>query len=62
MEKMLTKWKVNTCIFFCCQILTGEDWNAVMYEGIKAYGGAKSIGMIASIYFIIIFVCGNCIL
>ncbi|GBO99757.1 Voltage-dependent calcium channel type D subunit alpha-1, partial [Eumeta japonica] len=43
-------------------ILTGEDWNVVMYEGINAYGGANSAGMLASIYFIIIFICGNYIL
>uniref|UniRef100_H2YSX2 Voltage-dependent L-type calcium channel subunit alpha n=1 Tax=Ciona savignyi TaxID=51511 RepID=H2YSX2_CIOSA len=44
------------------QILTGEDWNVVMYYGIRAYGGASSIGLITSIYFIILFVCGNYIL
>ncbi|XP_026791095.3 calcium channel, voltage-dependent, L type, alpha 1D subunit, a isoform X11 [Pangasianodon hypophthalmus] len=44
------------------QILTGEDWNQVMYEGIKAYGGPSSSGMIVCIYFIILFVCGNYIL
>ncbi|XP_058829321.1 muscle calcium channel subunit alpha-1 isoform X2 [Topomyia yanbarensis] len=44
------------------QILTGEDWNAVMYDGIQAYGGVASIGIIASIYFIILFICGNYIL
>ncbi|XP_049285338.1 muscle calcium channel subunit alpha-1-like isoform X3 [Anopheles funestus] len=44
------------------QILTGEDWNAVMYDGIQAYGGVASLGIIASIYFIILFICGNYIL
>ncbi|XP_046731246.1 calcium channel, voltage-dependent, L type, alpha 1D subunit, a isoform X1 [Silurus meridionalis] len=44
------------------QILTGEDWNQVMYEGIMAYGGPSSSGMIVCIYFIILFVCGNYIL
>nr|XP_014342129.1 PREDICTED: voltage-dependent L-type calcium channel subunit alpha-1D [Latimeria chalumnae] len=44
------------------QILTGEDWNAVMYDGIMAYGGPSSSGMIVCIYFIILFVCGNYIL
>ncbi|EAT36648.1 AAEL011280-PA, partial [Aedes aegypti] len=44
------------------QILTGEDWNAVMYDGIQAYGGVASIGILASIYFIILFICGNYIL
>ncbi|GAA6111217.1 calcium channel, voltage-dependent, L type, alpha 1D subunit, a isoform X1, partial [Tachysurus ichikawai] len=41
------------------QILTGEDWNQVMYAGIMAYGGPSSSGMIVCIYFIILFVCGN---
>uniref|UniRef100_A0A674E7G9 Voltage-dependent L-type calcium channel subunit alpha n=1 Tax=Salmo trutta TaxID=8032 RepID=A0A674E7G9_SALTR len=44
------------------QILTGEDWNAVMYDGIMAYGGPFSSGMVVCIYFIILFVCGNYIL
>ncbi|XP_061687550.1 calcium channel, voltage-dependent, L type, alpha 1D subunit, a [Syngnathoides biaculeatus] len=44
------------------QILTGEDWNAVMYDGIMAYGGPSSSGMILCFYFIILFICGNYIL
>lgn len=44
------------------QILTGEDWNEVMYHGINAYGGVGSPGVLACIYFIILFICGNCIL
>ncbi|CAL1275564.1 unnamed protein product [Larinioides sclopetarius] len=44
------------------QILTGEDWNEVMYDGIRAYGGVESWGVLASIYFIILFICGNYIL
>ena len=44
------------------QILTGEDWNAVMYVGIRAYGGVASPGILACVYFIILFICGNCIL
>ncbi|KAM9409165.1 calcium channel, voltage-dependent, L type, alpha 1D subunit, a [Pholidichthys leucotaenia] len=44
------------------QILTGEDWNAVMYDGIMAYGGPSSYGMIVCFYFIILFICGNYIL
>lgn len=31
-----------------------------MYDGIRAYGGVASIGIIACIYFIILFICGNC--
>ncbi|XP_039626437.1 voltage-dependent L-type calcium channel subunit alpha-1C-like isoform X4 [Polypterus senegalus] len=44
------------------QILTGEDWNSVMYDGIKAYGGPSFPGMLVCIYFIILFICGNYIL
>ena len=28
-------------MFAAVQILTGEDWNIVMYDGIQAYGGIK---------------------
>nr|XP_037876781.1 muscle calcium channel subunit alpha-1 isoform X3 [Bombyx mori] len=52
-------WQALLTVF---QILTGEDWNAVMYEGIKAYGGAGTVGIVACIYFIILFICGNYIL
>uniref|UniRef100_A0A674E2C1 Voltage-dependent L-type calcium channel subunit alpha n=1 Tax=Salmo trutta TaxID=8032 RepID=A0A674E2C1_SALTR len=44
------------------QILTGEDWNSVMYDGIMAHGGPTMPGILVSIYFIILFVCGNYIL
>ncbi|KAK7007293.1 hypothetical protein SK128_018339, partial [Halocaridina rubra] len=40
------------------QILTGEDWNEVMYHGIASQGGTKS-GMIYSLYFIILVIFGN---
>uniref|UniRef100_A0A4W3H913 Voltage-dependent L-type calcium channel subunit alpha-1S-like n=1 Tax=Callorhinchus milii TaxID=7868 RepID=A0A4W3H913_CALMI len=41
------------------QILTGEDWNSVMNNGIMAYGGTSFPGVLVCIYFIILFVCGN---
>ncbi|XP_074833425.1 voltage-dependent L-type calcium channel subunit alpha-1S [Carettochelys insculpta] len=44
------------------QILTGEEWNSIMYDGIMAYGGPSFPGMLVCIYFIILFVCGNYIL
>ncbi|XP_049714057.1 voltage-dependent L-type calcium channel subunit alpha-1S [Elephas maximus indicus] len=44
------------------QVLTGEDWTSMMYNGIMAYGGPSYPGMLVSIYFIILFVCGNYIL
>nr|CAI5847791.1 unnamed protein product [Callosobruchus analis] len=40
------------------QILTGEDWNEVMYNGINALGG-PSTAMIYSLYFIILMLFGN---
>ncbi|CAG4985227.1 unnamed protein product [Colias eurytheme] len=52
-------WQAVLTMF---QILTGEDWNVVMYHGINAYGGVGTPGMLASIYFIVIFICGNYIL
>ena len=33
--------------FLSLQILTGEDWNAAMYDGIQAYGGVKDLGLVA---------------
>ncbi|CAJ0587570.1 unnamed protein product, partial [Mesorhabditis spiculigera] len=44
------------------QILTGEDWNTVMYSGIESFGGVGTLGVIVSIYFIVLFICGNYIL
>ncbi|CAL8143658.1 unnamed protein product [Orchesella dallaii] len=40
------------------QILTGEDWNEVMYQGIQSQGGYRN-GMIYSLYFIILVLFGN---
>ncbi len=42
------------------KILTGEDWNEVMYTGIRSYGG--TIGVLVSFYFIAVFIIGNYIL
>ncbi|KAI5766243.1 CACNA1S [Gulo gulo luscus] len=44
------------------QVLTGEDWNSMMYNGIMAYGGPSYPGVLVCVYFIILFVCGNYIL
>ncbi|XP_063831099.1 voltage-dependent calcium channel type A subunit alpha-1 isoform X2 [Ostrinia nubilalis] len=40
------------------QILTGEDWNEVMYDGIKSQGGIQR-GMLYSLYFVILVLFGN---
>uniref|UniRef100_A0A671VTF7 Calcium voltage-gated channel subunit alpha1 E n=1 Tax=Sparus aurata TaxID=8175 RepID=A0A671VTF7_SPAAU len=39
-------------------ILTGEDWNEVMYNGIRSQGGVQ-YGMWSSIYFIVLTLFGN---
>ncbi|XP_078597255.1 voltage-dependent L-type calcium channel subunit alpha-1D-like isoform X29 [Branchiostoma floridae x Branchiostoma japonicum] len=54
-----TFWQSLLTVF---QILTGEDWNEVMYTGIQSYGGVSKIGILACFYFIILFICGNFIL
>lgn len=51
----------SSLLHFSVQILTGEDWNAVMYHGIESQGGVHS-GMFSSIYFIVLTLFGNCIL
>ena len=50
-----------TCGTIPPQILTGEDWNAVMYHGIESQGGVSK-GMFSSFYFIVLTLFGNCIL
>ncbi|KAI1305813.1 Voltage-dependent calcium channel type D subunit alpha-1 [Halotydeus destructor] len=52
-------WQAMLTVF---QILTGEDWNEVMYVGINAYGGVQTLGILACIYFLILFITGNYIL
>nr|QQY02566.1 voltage-dependent L-type calcium channel subunit alpha-1F [Cryptocotyle lingua] len=43
------------------QILTGEDWNEVMYNGMNAYEGSNwYVGIV--LYFIFLFIVGNYIL
>lgn len=41
------------------QILTGEDWNEVMYHGIQSQKNMKNNGMIYALYFIILVLFGN---
>ena len=33
-----------------------------MYDGIDAYGGVGSFGGVVCLYFVVLFICGNCIL
>ncbi|KAK3737051.1 hypothetical protein QZH41_016673, partial [Actinostola sp. cb2023] len=42
------------------QILTGEDWNEVMYHGILSYGGPHDpAGVAVSLYFVLLVIVGN---
>ncbi|GAA30063.2 voltage-dependent calcium channel alpha 1 invertebrate, partial [Clonorchis sinensis] len=40
------------------QILTSEDWNEAMYNGINSYSKG-SVGMLVCLYYVILFICGN---
>ncbi|KAM7535333.1 hypothetical protein Aperf_G00000089647 [Anoplocephala perfoliata] len=44
------------------QMLTGEDWNTVMYNGMRAYKSEGPWFAFVVIYFVIVFVVGNYIL
>ncbi|KAL5108348.1 Voltage-dependent calcium channel type A subunit alpha-1 [Taenia crassiceps] len=41
------------------QILTGEDWNTIMYNGIRSQGGLAKGAFIYSIYFVLLMIFGN---
>nr|QQY02546.1 voltage-dependent N-type calcium channel subunit alpha-1B [Cryptocotyle lingua] len=41
------------------QILTGEDWNAIMYDGIRSQGGVNNGGFIYCVYFVLLVLFGN---
>uniref|UniRef100_K1R285 Voltage-dependent calcium channel type A subunit alpha-1 n=1 Tax=Magallana gigas TaxID=29159 RepID=K1R285_MAGGI len=41
------------------QIVTGEDWNSVMYNGIRAYGGIDGIGVSVALFFLVVVLFGN---
>lgn len=63
---MLLNWlsHANTAISskFNLQMLTGEDWNEVMYNGMRAYKSEGPLFGFVVVYFIIVFIVGNCIL
>ena len=40
-------------------MLTEEDWNHVMYTAIRSQGGREGGGLIFSIYFVMLTLCGN---
>ncbi|VDM20819.1 unnamed protein product [Hydatigera taeniaeformis] len=39
-----------------------EDWNTIMYNGIRSQGGLSKGAFIYSIYFVLLMIFGNCIL
>ncbi|CAH8485674.1 unnamed protein product [Heterobilharzia americana] len=41
------------------QILTGEDWNMIMYDGIRSQGGVNNGGFVYCIYFVLLVLFGN---
>ena len=41
------------------QILTGEDWNQVMYTAINSKGGRENGGMVYCFYFVMLTLCGD---
>ncbi|TNN10238.1 Voltage-dependent L-type calcium channel subunit alpha-1C isoform 1 [Schistosoma japonicum] len=43
------------------QILTSEDWNEAMYNGIRSYSNSR-VGIMVCLYYVILFICGNYIL
>ncbi|CAF0900785.1 unnamed protein product [Rotaria sordida] len=51
--------KFATALITVFQILTGEDWNEIMYNGIISQDGPNGKGMIYSLYFIILVLFGN---
>ena len=40
-------------------MLTGEDWNEVMYTAIMSKGGREGGGAIYGTYFVILLLCGD---
>ena len=40
-------------------MLTEEDWNQVMYTAIRSQGGRHHGGIIYSLYFVMLTLCGN---
>ena len=52
--------RFSSAILTVFQILTGEDWNMVMYDGVRAWStGGGDMGMAWCIYFVILVLFGN---
>merc|ERR550517_1104478 len=41
------------------QVLTGEDWNNVMYTAIRSKGGRSGGGAMYAVYFVVLLLCGD---
>merc|ERR550519_2931403 len=50
---------ITSALLTVFQILTGEDWNQVMYTSINAKGGRDNGGMIYCLYFVLLTLCGD---
>ena len=50
---------MRTLFDFEIQVLTEEDWNHVMYTSIVSQGGRSGGGIVYSIYFVLLTLCGN---
>jgi len=60
---MEERQQCSSRLYAVLQILTGEDWNFVMYDGIRSMGGLQTGGAVFyCFYFVILVVFGNCIL
>eukprot|EP00039_Didymoeca_costata_P023887 m.8605 g.8605 ORF g.8605 m.8605 type:complete len:2172 (+) comp3929_c0_seq1:301-6816(+) len=49
-------WRAYLTVF---QVLTGENWNEIMFEAIDSSGGINSWGSLSCIYFIILVIVGK---
>eukprot|EP00039_Didymoeca_costata_P029936 m.27120 g.27120 ORF g.27120 m.27120 type:complete len:1754 (-) comp7865_c0_seq1:131-5392(-) len=53
----------GTAFLAIFQVLTGEDWNIIMYDAIDSYNGlTKFGGALAALFFLLVFILGNFIL
>ena len=50
---------LNNFVFEQFQILTGEDWNQVMYTAINSKGGRENGGLVYCFYFVMLTLCGD---
>ena len=53
------KFHPPNCYVSFFQILTGEDWNQVMYTAINSKGGRENGGLVYCFYFVMLTLCGD---